>query len=72
MKKCLLVSLCFFLVFIGITSGSGIINAGFDENTYGIVTGTTDLDKTTESTIIILLATGVIGFFRISRSKLKR
>ena len=75
MKKYLLMCLIFFLVLFGIASGSGIINAGFDENTYGIVAGTDNVEnfaQATESTVMILLTTGIIGLFSVSRSTFKR
>ena len=75
MKKYLLMCFSFFLVLFGSTSGSGIINAGFDENTYGMVVGTDVIDnfaQVTDPTIMILLATGVIGLFSVSRNMFKR
>jgi hypothetical protein len=74
MKKYLLMCFSFLLVLFGIASGSGIINAGFDENTYGIVAGTNSVDnfaQATEPTAMILLATGVIGLFIVSRNMFK-
>ncbi|MGB5473677.1 MAG: hypothetical protein WBQ78_09395 [Gammaproteobacteria bacterium] len=75
MIKYLLICFSFFLVLFGSTSGSGIINAGFDEITYGIVAGTDVIDnfaQVTEPTVMILLATGVIGLFSVSRNMFKR
>ncbi len=75
MKKYLLMCFSFFLVLFGIASGSGIINAGFDENTYGIVAGTKVIDnfaQATEPNVMILLTTGVIGLFIVSRNVFKR
>ena len=75
MIKYLLICFSFFLILFGSTSGSGIISAGFDEITYEIVTGTNIIDnftQTTEATVMILLATGVIGLFSVSRNMFKR
>ena len=74
MRKYLL-CFSFFLVLFGSTSGSGIIRAGFDEITYGIVAGTSIIDnfaQATEPTVMILLATGVIGLFSVPRNMFKR
>ena len=75
MKKYLLMCFSFFLVLFGIASDSGIINAGFDESTYGIAAGINVIDnfaQATEPTVMILLATGVIGLFSVSRNMFKR
>ena len=75
MIKYSLICFSFFLVLFGSTSGSGIINAGLDENTYGMVAGTNVIDnfaQVTESTVMILLAAGVIGLFGVSRNMFKR
>ena len=69
--------MCFwlFLLLFGSTSNSGFINAGFDEITYGIVAGTSIIDnfaQATEPTVMILLATGVIGLFSVPRNMFKR
>ena len=75
MTKYLLMCFSFFLVLFKIASNSGIINAGFDESTDGIVAGTNVIDnfaQATEPTIMILLATGVIGLFSVSRNMFKR
>jgi len=75
MKKYLLMCFSFFLVLFGIASDSGIINAGIDENAYRMVAGTNVIDnfaQVTEPTVMILLATGVIGLFSVSRNVFKR
>jgi len=75
MNKYLLICFSFLLVLFGITSGSGTINASFDENTYGLIVGTNNVDNfahATEPTVMILLATGVIGLFCVSRNMFKR
>ena len=75
MKKYLLVGLSFSLLFFAIASVSGAIDMGFDKSLFRILAGTTDMDnfaQATEPPAMILLATGIIGFFSISRSKLKK
>ena len=75
MKKYLLMCFSFFLVLFGSTSGSGIINAGIDENTYGMVSGTNVIDnfaQVTEPTVMILFTIGVVGLFSVSRNMFKR
>jgi len=75
MNKYLLICFSFLLVLFGIASGSGIINAGFDENTYGIIAETNNVDnfaQATEPTVMILLTIGVTGLFSVSRNMFKR
>lgn len=50
MKKYLFTCFSFFLVLFGSTSNSGIINAGFDESTYGIIAGTKVIDNFAQAT----------------------
>jgi hypothetical protein len=75
MGKYILICFSFILILFGIAPGSGTINAGFDENTYGIIAGTDNVDnfaQATEPTVMILLATGVVGLFCVSRNMFKR
>ena len=75
MKKYLLVGLSFSLLFFAIASVSGAVDTGFDKSFYRILAGTIDIDsfdQSTKLTAMILLATGVVGLFSISRSKLKK
>ena len=75
MNKYLLICFSFLLVLFGIASGSGIINEGFDENTYGIIAETNNVDnfaQATEPTVMILLTIGVTGLFSVSRNMFKR
>jgi hypothetical protein len=75
MKKYLIVGLSFSLIFFAIASVSGAIDMGFDKSFYSVLAGTVDIDnfdQATGLTVMILLATGVVGLFSISRSKLKK
>jgi len=77
MKKYLLVGLSFSLIFFAIASVSGAVDTGFDKSFYfyRVLAGTIDIDnfdQATEQTTMILLATGVVGLFSISRNKLKK
>ncbi|MBT8349932.1 MAG: hypothetical protein KJO26_01680 [Deltaproteobacteria bacterium] len=58
MKKYLLLSLSFSLLFFAIAPVSGAIDTGFAQ--------------ATEPTAMILFATGVVGLFCSSRSRLKK
>ncbi len=75
MKKYLLVGLSFSLIFFAIASVSGAVDTGFDKSFYRILAGTVDIDNLNQATgltTMILLATGVVGLFSISRNKLKK
>ena len=75
MKKYLLVGLSFSLFFIAIASVSGAVDTGFDKSFYRILAGSIDMnrfDQATELTALVLLATGVVGLFSISRSRIKK
>jgi hypothetical protein len=75
MKKYLLVGLSFSLIFFTIASVSGSVDTGFDKSFYRILAGNIDMDnfdQATGLTAMILLVTGVVGLFSISRVKLKK
>jgi hypothetical protein len=75
MNKYLIVGLSFFLLFFAIAAVSGAVDTGFDKSFYRILAGTVDIDnfdQATGLTVMILLATGVVGLFSISRSNLKK
>ena len=75
MKKYLLVSLSFSLLFFAIAPVSGAIDTVFDKSFYRILAGSTGFDnfaQATEPTAMILLATGLVGLFGFSRSRLQK
>ncbi len=75
MKKYLLVGLSFSLIFFAIASVSGAVDTGFDKSFYRILAGTVDIDNLNQATgltTMILLATGVVGLFSVSRNKFKK